>query len=110
MCAGDCDDTNPAQYPSDSILEVCDNRDNDCDGVTDFGATSFERLVWPFGEDEDWGLGWSAAVIDDFDGGGLADLFLGARCANFADPNGGGALIVFSTMAKDEPAVTDNSK
>jgi len=33
VCAGDCDDADPASFPG--ATERCDNRDNDCDGFTD---------------------------------------------------------------------------
>lgn len=35
LCAGDCDDTDPTARPA--FAEVCDQRDNDCDGQIDDG-------------------------------------------------------------------------
>jgi N-acetylneuraminic acid mutarotase len=35
VCAGDCDDTEPASYPG--AVELCDFVDNDCDGQVDDG-------------------------------------------------------------------------
>ncbi len=36
ICGDDCDDTQPTVHPG--ALEVCDSRDNNCDGVTDEGT------------------------------------------------------------------------
>ena len=39
----DCDDTDPQNFPGNT--EVCDERDNDCDGVSDNGLTFVD--YWP---------------------------------------------------------------
>lgn len=42
--SGDCDDRDPSSYPGAS--EVCDQRDNDCDGRTDNGALATCGVGW----------------------------------------------------------------
>jgi hypothetical protein len=47
--SSDCDDTESTAYPT--ATEVCDGRDNDCDGDIDTGAS--DQLTWYFDGDED---------------------------------------------------------
>ena len=46
---GDCDDTSAVSFPGGT--EVCDRRDNDCDGTTDLGAT--DAPTWYADADRD---------------------------------------------------------
>jgi hypothetical protein len=43
-CAGDCDDADPAVHPN--ALELCNGRDDDCDGMTDEGVQPTCGLGW----------------------------------------------------------------
>ena len=43
-CAGDCDDLNPAIHPG--AAEVCDGRDNNCDGAIDEGVRPSCGVGW----------------------------------------------------------------
>jgi hypothetical protein len=61
--AGDCDDTDKANYPT--ATELCDGADNNCDGQTDEGLT--------------------VILYEDKDGDGYGDLDTAAtRCADAA--------------------------
>jgi hypothetical protein len=43
-CGGDCDESDPSVHPG--AFELCDGRDNNCDGVVDEGRCSFQ-LAFP---------------------------------------------------------------
>jgi hypothetical protein len=57
--ATDCDDVSAASFPGGE--EVCDGRDNDCDGTTDVGAT--DVVTW-FADTDGDGFGDAATAID----------------------------------------------
>jgi len=43
--SGDCNDADPAVHPNES--EICDGKDNDCDGVTDENCSTFRTYFAP---------------------------------------------------------------
>jgi hypothetical protein len=59
--AGDCDDASAAVNPGE--LEICDRRDNDCDGTTD-GAGAVDAATWYRDADSD-GYGDPASSLQD---------------------------------------------
>ena len=78
MVAGDCDDADPDRNPGED--EVCDNRDNDCDGLVDPPGTTgcVDRYVDADGDG--WGTGVASCLCTPLDeytskkGGDCADL------------------------------------
>ena len=51
-CAGDCDDNDPLVFPGQ--IEVCNDIDDDCDGLTDDGDPGITgQLIWYLDEDAD---------------------------------------------------------
>jgi hypothetical protein len=72
--AGDCNDNDPNINPARA--EICDNKDNNCNGQTDEGnvcASTFAKTIGG----SDWDLAWS--IIQSSDGGyvvaGWSDSF-----------------------------------
>jgi hypothetical protein len=59
--SGDCDDTNPSVSPSE--LEVCDDTDNDCDGLVDDADDSLSGIpIWYQDADNDGYGNWEVQV------------------------------------------------
>jgi streptogramin lyase len=75
-CDGDCDDTDPTVSPA--ATEVCNDRDDDCDGLSDEGVRSqcddcrpgCRRLPVP-GATEPWDLSGDSEGVDVDDTGAL---------------------------------------
>lgn len=59
LLAGDCDDDDADIAPS--VTEVCDGRDQDCDGLVDEDALD-ARVVFDDGDGDGWGAGPSVRV------------------------------------------------
>jgi hypothetical protein len=51
---GDCDDTDPASHPK--AAELCDGRDNDCDGATDEDGSTQCRIFFRDGDGDGHGV------------------------------------------------------
>ncbi len=68
---GDCDDTNPLVSPAGT--EVCNDIDDDCDGIID-GASAVDASTWYVDADADgYGDPSSATVTCDAPSGGVAN-------------------------------------
>ncbi len=61
----DCDDTEPTINPG--AVEVCNERDDDCDGRVDVGAVDTEA-VWRDDDGDGWGSGALRHLCDPDDG------------------------------------------
>ena len=99
-CAGDCEDLDPTIFPGNGAPEICDGRDNDCDGNVDNGALVVRRFtaVNTLPGDQ---FGYSVAVVDDYDADGIDDLLIGARAASNVDENAGRAYL-FSSQTLEQ--------
>ncbi len=96
---GDCDDTRDTVNPG--ATEVCETAyDDDCDGIAalcpyydawDLDATAVRFID---GEDASDRFGSALARVDDLDGDGLDELFIGAEDNDRAFTNAGAAYLV----------------
>jgi hypothetical protein len=89
---GDCDDHDPAIHPG--AVEVCNRRDDNCDGRTDEGSSrhwSQAKFTDPAGT-PGARFGSSVASVADVNHDGVADLVVGAPGAN----NGAGSIVLLS--------------
>lgn len=71
---GDCDDFDPDVYPD--AVELCDLKDNDCDGLIDEGTTVIS-LTWNGSASNDWNdaSNWTPSSVPDY-------------CSDVTIPNG----------------------
>ena len=61
-CGDDCDDGDPTSFGG--ALEVCDGRDNDCDGAVDDGAPRRDTTYgFPQGDPASLVLGWGPELL-----------------------------------------------
>jgi hypothetical protein len=89
---GDCDDHDPAIHPG--AVEVCNRRDDNCDGRTDEGSSrlwSQAKFTDPAGT-PGAGFGSSVVAVADVNHDGVSDLAVGAPGAN----NGAGSIVLLS--------------
>jgi hypothetical protein len=87
---GDCDDHDPAIHPG--AVEVCNRRDDNCDGRTDEGSSrlwSQAKFTDPAGT-PGAGFGSSVVAVADVNHDGVSDLAVGAPGAN----NGAGSIVL----------------
>jgi hypothetical protein len=93
---GDCDDRSASAFPGGT--EVCNRRDDNCDGRTDEG---FPRL-WSQSKFRDpsgapgAGFGASLASVADLNHDGVPDLVVGAPGTNTASGSAAGMIVLLS--------------
>jgi hypothetical protein len=93
---GDCDDHDPAIHPG--AAEVCNRRDDNCDGRTDEGSSrlwSQAQFTDPAGA-PGAGFGSSVASIADVNHDGVADLVVGAPGTNTVNGSAAGSIVLLS--------------
>jgi len=93
LTCGDCDDALPGVHPS--ATEVCDHRDDDCDGAVDEGfAAQVSRRSQgdrhPHAYDR---YGQSVASIGDVDGDQVPDFVVGAPQDDLGATDGGSVTL-----------------
>jgi hypothetical protein len=113
---GDCDDHDPAIHPG--AAEVCNRRDDNCDGRTDEGFPrlwSQVKFTDPAGA-PGAGFGSSVASVADMNHDGVADLVVGAPGTNTANGNAAGSIVLLSGADRSvlcrgtDPRGTNNAR
>ncbi len=96
-CTGDCDDQDPVIFAD--AKELCDGRDNDCDGLPEgLAPEEIETSECAHGRlralEKDSFLGAAVAASPDLTGDGVADLVLGAPFSDAGAVEGGAVWVM----------------
>jgi hypothetical protein len=95
MC-GDCDDADPRVHPG--AADVCNHRDDDCDGTNDETASriwSSQTILDPGGGAGDL-MGSSVAALGDVNGDRISDIAIGVPGADTQSGTRAGRVLVLS--------------
>jgi hypothetical protein len=96
VTCGDCDDTRAAVHPG--ATEVCNGRDDNCDGRVDEGSArlwSEQTTFDPVGQAGNR-FGASVATLGDVDGDGVPDIAVGEPQADTGQGLDAGAVLLLS--------------
>lgn len=102
LTCGDCDDAEPGVHPG--AAEVCNHRDDNCDGQSDEGSArpwTSVSAADPAGLAGDR-FGAAVASIGDVNGDGAADLAIGAPGMDTPAGSDGGAVVILSGADRSE--------
>jgi hypothetical protein len=103
--AGDCDDAEPASFPTNP--EVCDGIDNNCDNVADEDdvcnvVLADARDALFLGESTNDAAGSAVALAGDVNGDGDDDFFIGAPFVADSYTRQGAAYLVFGPVSGEK--------